>query len=651
MINKFDDYSYSAIRDIVVDKLSTTNWIRTIDALRPNDSLTVDISSPEWIDLYLSRMDQFKEIIKESVFILKNQKLGGLRAESIFKNMKVLLISENEIEMDEIKAEKEGQTVCFESIIIGSDAPKTFIKETDVMCPVCFTTEHVRADFERKLRTLKCMNVSCKNAKMESQKTGLVTEDIQTILLQQPLEKATKNSPIIFYGKVVGDQVGTSFVGQKKKVVGIFRSNIEENKDENEVYIDIVSLTDIDDVNEILPSPEEVVKIKQEVKDEDFITKITNSFAPHIYGYDDIKLSCLLQLVGGVPSKKRADINILLVGDPSMAKSELLKYGNIISQRSIYTSGKGTTSAGLTIGMVKLADGRMIAQAGVLPICDNGFAFIDEFDKMSTDDRSSMHEAMEQQTVSIAKAGIVMSLPTRTSILAAANPKYGAYDIEITLRDNINIPAPLLSRFDMIWLIRDKVQQTEDMAKATHILNSFTDDSTDMHYNESQLKAFFNYIRELQPLLAEEAKSKLLHIYEGMRTASAKSQMPVGTRQLEALVRLSMAHAKLHLKDCIDVEDVEAVEDLIKKMYQGFGLSLDTNIQQQIYFDDKNTKQHDAITIWDACKNDEGYVKLKHFAEELQKAGMEEEETKRLIDRWEKNNVIKLNKDGSYERI
>ena len=136
-----------------------------------------------------------------------------------------------------------------------------------------------------------------------------------------------------------------------------------------------------------------------------------------------------------------------------------------------------------------------------------------------------------------------------------------------------------------------------------------------------------------------------------MRTASAKSQMPVGTRQLEALVRLSMAHAKLHLKDCIDVEDVEAVEDLIKKMYQGFGLSLDTNIQQQIYFDDKNTKQHDAITIWDACKNDEGYVKLKHFAEELQKAGMEEEETKRLIDRWEKNNVIKLNKDGSYERI
>ena len=106
MINKFDDYSYSAIRDIVVDKLSTTNWIRTIDALRPNDSLTVDISSPEWIDLYLSRMDQFKEIIKESVFILKNQKLGGLRAESIFKNMKVLLISENEIEMDEIKAEK-----------------------------------------------------------------------------------------------------------------------------------------------------------------------------------------------------------------------------------------------------------------------------------------------------------------------------------------------------------------------------------------------------------------------------------------------------------------------------------------------------------------------------------------------------------------
>ena len=148
---------------------------------------------------------------------------------------------------------------------------------------------------------------------MEVQKSSISTDDIQTILLQQPLEFAKKNSPIMFYGKVVGDQVGTSFVGQKKRIVGIFRSDIDQKKDEHDVFIDILSLSDVDDVEEILPSDEELVKIKEDIKEGEFIDKLVNSYAPHIYGYNNIKLSCLLQLVGGVESKKRADINILLV--------------------------------------------------------------------------------------------------------------------------------------------------------------------------------------------------------------------------------------------------------------------------------------------------------------------------------------------------
>ena len=246
------------------------------------------------------------------------------------------------------------------------------------------------------------------------------------------------------------------------------------------------------------------------MKKESFIDGLIGSFAPNIYGYKDIKLAILLELVGGVKTKKRGDINTLLVGDPSMAKSELLKFAKDITQRSIYTSGRGSSAAGLTIGMVKMPDGRFVAQAGVLPICNNGFAFIDEFDKMNKDDRSSMHEAMEQQTVSIAKAGIQMTLPTRTSILAAANPKYGVYDTEITLRDNIDVPAPLLSRFDMIWLIRDKVHVTEDIKKATHILDSFTTESDSSYMTNLQLTAFLNYARKLEPKLLNESKSKLL---------------------------------------------------------------------------------------------------------------------------------------------
>ena len=649
---KYDKHTHSAVRDIIIEKLSSTNWLSIVDTLRPNDSITINISSPEWIDIYLSRTESFKDLIRESVYTLKNQKLGGLKAESIFKNMKVLLVSDDEVEMNEIKAEREGQTVCFESIIIGADAPKTFIKETDVMCPMCFTTEHVKADFERKIRVLKCMNVQCKNAKMEPQKTGLITEDIQTLLLQQPLEKATKNSPIIFYGKVIADQVGTSFVGQKKKVVGIFRSNIEENKDENDVYIDVISLTDVDDVNEILPSEEETVKIKTEVKEDDFVNKLINSFAPHIYGYDDIKLSCLLQLVGGVPSKKRADINILLVGDPSMAKSELLKYGNIISQRSIYTSGKGTTSAGLTIGMVKLADGRMIAQAGVLPLCNKGHAFIDEFDKMNKDDRSSMHEAMEQQTVSIAKAGVNMTLDAKASILAAANPKFGNYDDSLTLMDNINIPSPLLSRFDLIWLIKDKVSVTEDIQKANHILDGFTnkDADSDCRFTDRELTGFINIAKKYEPELTREVRDEIVRMYEKLRQSS-NNQFNVGIRQLEALIRLSMAHAKLRLKANVELEDIVAVKDLLVSMYKNFDIDIaGGGVQSQLFKSGRMTKEQTYHKIWSECSDEDGKVKLTDFMKKLEESGVSNLDATKLFHRWENTATIKLMADGTYKK-
>ena len=204
----------------------------------------------------------------------------------------------------------------------------------------------------------------------------------------------------------------------------------------------------------------------------------------------------------------------------------------------------------------------------------------------------------------------------------------------------------------MIWLIRDKVHVTEDMKKATHILDSFTDESSSTYMTNLQLMAFLNYARKLQPKLLEESKSKLLKIYEQMRNVSAKSKMPVGVRQLEALVRLSMAYAKLNLKEVVCVEDIVRVEQLMKKMYEGFGQSLENDtIQQQIYFDKKNTKQHDLISIWNGCRNSAGNVKIKTFQETLMEAGMGEDETKRLIDRWENNNVIKLNNDGTYKRI
>jgi len=300
-----------------------------------------------------------------------------------------------------------------------------------------------------------------------------------------------------------------------------------------------------------------------------------------------------------------------------------------------------------------MSDGRSIAQAGVLPMCDGGLACIDEFDKMGEQDRSAMHEAMEQQTVSIAKAGIAMTLPSRTSVLAAANPKWGMYDSDNSLRDNINVPAPLLSRFDLIWLIQDKVNMTSDRLKANHILESFEMSMGDRCYlKEDDLAKYINYARTFSPKLNEEAKKLLLDIYEKMRNVSAKSDIPIGTRQLEAIVRLSMAYAKLHFKNEVEKSDINIIKILLEKQYESFGSSISQGgVQSQIFVDGKSVKEHDVLTVWNSCKNIEGNVKLREFEKALITSGMTKEKAEATISKWENNNAIKLNGDGTYTRI
>ena len=643
----------SAKFDLIKQGLYDNKYIDTIDGLRPNSTFSFNPSEEPFLDVYLEDAKNFIDVLKDAIFSVLAEKRGNLAMiKSAYSDLVIKLTTDKLIQMHDITSKHENTTITFDCQIIATDLPKTYVKSANFICDSCGRDVKINCNLDRKIAQPFCPNPPCKNLKMGVDTKSIITDDIQTILMQQFMEDSENSSPVILTGKMVGNNVRTSFVGQRKRITGLFRSIVDLKSNENEIFIDILCLDNLEENKPTEPSKEELAKIIEDSGKDSFIDDIIGSFAPHIYGYRDIKLAILLELVGGVRTNKRGDINTLLVGDPSMAKSELLKFAKTVTNRSIYTSGRGSGAAGLTIGMVKMPDGRMIAQAGVLPICDNGFAFIDEFDKMNKEDRSSMHEAMEQQTVSIAKAGIQMTLPTRTSILAAANPKYGMYDSDVTLRDNIDIPAPLLSRFDMIWLIKDRVHVTEDMEKANHILNSFTQKDISTYFDSEHLMSYLNYARKLKPVLLEESRSKLLNIYEKMRSASAQSEMPVGTRQLEALVRLSMAYAKLNLREEVRISDIENIESLIKIMYEAFGQSLDTgSLQQQIFFDKKNTKQHDALQIWNTCKDEEGNVRLLKFQKALVEAGLQEDEAKRLIDGWEKNNVVKLNKDGSYKRI
>ena len=324
--------------------------------------------------------------------------------------------------------------------------------------------------------------------------------------------------------------------------------------------------------------------------DPNVVDRIVLSLAPTIKGMEDEKEAIALQLFGGVEKRHadgvrvRGDIHILLVGDPGTAKSQLLRYVADVAPRGIYTSGKGATAAGLTAAAVKddFAGGRWVLEAGMLVLADGGIAIVDELDKMTPEDRSAMHEALEQQTVSIAKAGITATLNARCPVLAAANPKWGRFNREKFIAEQIDLPPTLLSRFDVIYSIQDRPDQGRDRILASQILLSHqegeareamfamseTPPASGAPFPPEFLRKYIAYARRtVRPVLSNEALQALEDFYVKTRSRGEEpnSPVPITARQLEALVRLSEAAARARLSSVVGVEDALRATRIVQR--------------------------------------------------------------------------------------
>ena len=565
-----------------------------------------------------------------------------------------------------------NQMIIISGIIVSSTKSQIKTSECVVQCRNCGNIKTIKVNGGFEMIQIPRM---CDSTRMPTEKKEkcpvdsymIVPEkskyiDVQTLKIQESPEMVPvgeiPRTYLLYCDRYLVNKV---IPGTRVKVIGIQcvdeRGKNLSDKDRG-AYIRVIQF--IPETKKIGRqifnfTPEDEVKFNNMAKDKKIYEKISKSIAPAIYGMDDIKKAIACLLFGGCRKRLnegvnlRGDINILLLGDPSVAKSQFLKFVERVAPIAVYTSGKGSSAAGLTASIIKdPSSGEFQLEGGAMVLADGGIVCIDEFDKMRAQDRVAIHEAMEQQTISVAKAGITTTLNSRTSVLAASNPIYGHLDDLKTTQEQIDFQTTILSRFDCIFLVRDIHDAKRDESMANHIVEINAAGNTIKENNSGEisieeLKKYIAYAKmKCNPKLDEKSAEALKNFYIGDRKEANENktkkgnEIPVTVRQLEAIIRLSEAIAKMSLSPIVTPAHVKEAHRLFQ-ISTLYAASSRTNYTFEV--PQENLK--DVIKIEEAIK------RRISVGQKIQYARLKEElSTKFNVSKFIDIAIINLYKNG-----
>jgi replicative DNA helicase Mcm len=495
-------------------------------------------------------------------------------------------------QLRKLGSKQMGKLVMIEAIVVRATPVRPMVMQADFKCKRCGTVSRVEQSGQFLKAPTVCTSPDCgKDGPFEFMQDTSAFIDSQDLRLQErPEDLPPGQLPRTLAVKLIGSEVvDVARPGDHVSIVGIVHAFAPSRPGIGKLRTFILQL-DANSIQVMGKEPETTITTKEEeekiqalAKDPKVHQKLLTSIAPSIFGYEHIKEAILYLLCGGVSKSLpditiRGEMNALLIGDPGTAKSQLLQYVARIAPRGLYTSGRGTTAAGLTAAVIREKGGSMSLEAGALVLADKGIACIDEMDKMRPEDRVAIHEAMEQHTVSVAKGGIVATLNARTAVLAAANPALGRYEPNRTVAENISLPVTILSRFDIIFVLRDVPNKDADAKMSQHILEIHQRGVSPVEapVDAELLRKYISYSKTVQPELSNDALNRLREFYLAMRNASESEGSPVAitARQLESLVRVSEARARAALRKVVTGEDADAAISIMKRSLEEVGIDM-----------------------------------------------------------------------------